>query len=479
VRGYPHATISGMKGHLYFVGIVGHAMRGLALAARDLGYTVTGFDPGAEDGPGTKWLADHKLHWTKTFAPKALDGVTTVIVTGAHVSDDAPVIVEARARHIAIKSYAQLFGELTKGKHVIDVAGTHGKTTTSSLITWLLESAGRKPDFLIGIRPFNFDTSVRITGSDIVVAEGDEYRASPLETKSKIQYHHPDVLVLTSAEHDHPDFFPDEASVIKRFREIVDLLPADGRLIACLDGANVGAIASAAACPLTTYGLGTSADYTARDIAYQPTGIEFDLVTNDRVLGRVAVQLFGKHNVLNSVAASVAALGEGITIDQILEGAATFKGSYRRFNVITEPGAKVTVIDDYAHHPTEVATNIEAARLHYPGRRVVVVFRPHTYSRTKALLPDYQTVLNAADLVYVTDIEGAREQGQTTTLSGNDIVQALTAPALYVADRSELVKRVAADSQAGDVVLCFTVSGYDDVAHELAKTLGATSATAT
>ena len=398
-----------MKGHLYFVGIVGHAMRGLALASRELGFTVTGFDPGADEGPGTEWLARHEIHWTREFKPHDLDGVTAVIITGAHVSPDAPVIIAAEKHGIAIKSYAQLFGELTRGKHVIDVAGTHGKTTTTSLITWLLDSAGRQPDYLIGIRPFNFDTSVRLAGSDVVVAEGDEYRASPLETRSKIEYHHPDVLVLTSAEHDHPDFFPDLASVIHKFRQVVAAMPQSGRLIIYAGDENVIKIAAAATTQLTTYGL-DSADYVARDIVYLPAGIEFDVIHGTEVMGHIAVQLFGKHNVLNTLAATIVALEEGLTYTQIVDGAATFRGTYRRFNVLTPPDAPMTIVDDYAHHPTEVATNIEAARLHFPGRRVVVVFRPHTYSRTKALLGDYIRVLDAADLVYVTDIEGARER---------------------------------------------------------------------
>jgi UDP-N-acetylmuramate--L-alanine ligase len=456
------------KGHLLFVGIVGHAMRGLALASRELGYTVTGFDPGAQVGPAYEWLASHKLEWTKEYDPSLLDGVTAVIVTGAHASHDAPVIVEARKREIAIKSYAELVGELTKDAHVLDVAGTHGKTTTTAFITWLLESAGLHPDYLVGIRPFNFDTSVRLTGAHVMVAEGDEYRASALETKSKVQYHHPDVLVLTSIEHDHPDFYPDLKSVKDRFREVVRALPKDGHLIAYGESPTVIEVAEDAPCAITTYGLETG-DYTARDITYQPTGIEFDIENSGGIIGRLAVGLYGKHNVLNALAATAAALGEGLTPEQIIRGATTFKGTYRRFNVLTPPDASITVIDDYAHHPTEVRVNVEAAKLHFPGRRVVAIFRPHTYSRTQALLHEYKEAFTGADLVYVTSIEGAREQGMEHTVSGNDIVQALPMPALFVEGRQDLSDRLARDLKPGDVVLCFSVSGYGDLADELAR----------
>jgi UDP-N-acetylmuramate--L-alanine ligase len=457
------------KGNLYFIGIAGHTMRGLALAARELGFEVTGFDPTAVP-PGSDWLDGQGITWWREFKNFQLDQVTAVIVTGAHISDQAPVVVAARERHIPIKSYAQLFGELTEGKHVIDVSGTHGKTTTTALIAWLLESAGRHPDFLIGIQPFNFNSSVRLTGSNVVVAEGDEYRASPLETKSKVQYHHPDTLVLTSVEHDHPDFFPDLQAVTKRFQDIVAALPKSGRLVAWAESTTVVEVAHSAAAPVTTYGLGTG-DYTARNIAYLPTGIEFDIENHTGPLGRFATMLYGKHNVLNSLAATAAALSEGLTIKQIIAAGATFMGTYRRFNLMNSADARIVVIDDYGHHPTEVATNLEAAKLHFPGRRILAIVRPHTYSRTKALLPQWQHGFGSADLVYITDIEGAREAGADHTVSGNDIVQALKMPAIYTPSRNELIAHVSKDAKPGDVIICFTVSGYDQLAEDLTNLL--------
>jgi UDP-N-acetylmuramate: L-alanyl-gamma-D-glutamyl-meso-diaminopimelate ligase len=462
--------MSRMKGHLYFIGITGHAMRGLALAVRELGYEVSGLDPSGAP-PGSDWLDEHHIPWKREYADGDLEGVTAVVITGAHVSPDAAPIIAARAHNLPVKSYAQLVGELTLQERVVAVAGTHGKTTTTSLITWLLEHAGRRPDFLVGIRPFNFDSSVRLAGSDIAVIEADEYRASQLEDKSKVQYYHPNVLVLTSLEHDHPDFFPDLASVKRRFAEVIDELPSDGRLVAWDGSDDVMDVAARASCPIVTYGL-EGGDYTARDVAYLPAGLEFDVLHDSQVLGRVAIPLYGQHNVLNALAAVVVALGEGLSIDEIIDGAATFKGAYRRFNVISRPGARITVIDDYAHHPTEAATNIEAAKLHFPDHRVIVVYRPHTYSRTAALLAEYRTAFDRADQVYITDIEGAREAGAEHTVSGQDIVSGITAPAAYVDNRDELIGRLVEQARPGDVVLCFSVSGYDGLAQSLAERLG-------
>jgi len=461
------------KGHLYFIGITGHTMRGLALAARELGYEVTGLDEPAIP-PGSTWVSEHGFTWWREFEPGQLDGVTAVIVTGAYATNDYPAIIEARRRNIEIKSYAQLWGELTAGERVIAVAGTAGKTTTSALIAWLLESAGRRPDFLIGVRPNNFDASVRLAGARIAVAEGDEYRASPLETKSKVQYHHPDVLVLTSVEHDHPDFFPDLASVQQRFGQIVRAVPEDGRLIACADHINVMAAANAARCPVTTYGLrsaDTTPDYTAVGIAFQPGGLEFNIVHRGHDLGRLATGLYGRHNVANTLAAVAAASSEGLTFEQITAAASTFKGTYRRFTLVTPANAPTTIIDDYAHHPTKVMVTLEAAKLHFPGRRVVAVFRPHTYSRTAALLSDYHHAFDHADEVYVTDIEGARETGAEHSVSGQDIVDGLAIAAHYAPNRTKLVERLKATAKPGDVIVCMTVSSYGNLAEELAATL--------
>ncbi len=454
--------------HILFIEIAGHAMRGVALAARQRGNTVTGLDEKAVP-PGSDWLDEQEIKWTRTPNLKLLDGIDLVIISGA-TQADYPLLKEARRRQIPVVSFAQYLGDLTRGKHVITVTGTHGKTTTTSLITWLLESAGHTPDYLIGIRPFNFPSSARLEDAPTFVVEGDEYRASHLDPRSKVQYYHSDVMVLTSVEHDHPDVFANLEAVSDRFKEVVAAIPAAGRLVAWAESPAVLDVAEAAKCPVVTYGL-EAGDYIARDVAYQPGGIEFDIQHAGRILGRVAVPLYGRHNVLNVLAAVAVARGEGLTMEQIVAGAATFRGAFRRFNVLTPKSAPVAIVDDYAHHSTEVATTLEGARLHFKGRRVVAVFRPHTYSRTVALLSQYQRSFGNAAVAYITGIEGAREAAMEHTVSGLDIVSGLKTPALYVPDRADLVARLKLDSRPGDVIVCMTVSGYQKLAEELAETL--------
>lgn len=462
-----------MKGHFYFIGIAGHAIRGLALMAREHGYKVSGLDE-AGAPPGTDWLDERGIPWHKTFDPAQLDDVTTIIVTGAYATPDYPAIVEAKKRGIAIKSWAQMVGEMTADERSIVVAGTHGKTTTTAFITWIMEQAERQPDFLIGIQPFNFDSSVRMEGSTLVVLEGDEYKASDLEDKAKLQYYHPDVLVLTSVEHDHPDVYPTFESVIARFTEVVKGLPSDGRLIAWSGSETVKQIARSAPCEVLTYGL-DSGDYTAMNMVFSPAGITFDVHKNNQRIGQLTVPLYGRHNVMNGLAATAVALGEGLSFTQLQEAAKGFKGTYRRFNILTNPDDPITVIDDYAHHPTEVKTTIEAAKLHFPDRRLVVVFRPHTYSRTEALLTEYQASFDQADVAYITDVEAAREFTKEQNVSGADIVDGLQGQATYEPDRQALIDRLSQNAQPGDVVLCMTVSGYQNIAPELAKLLNHTT----
>jgi UDP-N-acetylmuramate--L-alanine ligase len=454
--------------HILFLEIAGHAMRGVALAARDRGHHVTGLDEKAVP-PGSDWLDERGIEWTRTASPELLDGVDLVVISGGTPAAHA-VLEEARRRGIPITSFAEYLGDLTRGKHVIAISGTHGKTTTTSLITWLLHAAGHEPDYLIGIRPFNFDSSARLVGADTFVVEGDEYNASSLAKHSKVQFYHPDVLVLTSVEHDHPDLFPDLAAVVKRFKEVVGKLPAGGRLVAWAEDPAVAEVAEAAPCAVTTYGL-SRGDYTAANIVFEPAGLTFDVMSQGAPLGRLTIPLYGRHNVLNALAATVVALGEGLAMEQIIAAAPDFRGAFRRFNQLTPAGAPVTVIDDYAHHPTEVATTLEAARLHFPGRRIVAVFRPHTYSRTEALLAEYHHSFDSAHEVFMTDIEGARETGKTHTVTTQDILRGLSMPAHYAADRAALIKDVKEATRPGDVIVCMTVSGLQNLAEELAEAL--------
>jgi UDP-N-acetylmuramate: L-alanyl-gamma-D-glutamyl-meso-diaminopimelate ligase len=439
-------------------------MRGLALAARELGYTVTGTDEGAYP-PGSDWLDEHDFTWWRTPAATHLRGVDEVIISG-HIQPEHKELVAAQKQGIPIRTFPELVAELTARERRIVVSGTHGKTTTTSLITWILEAAGRHPDYLIGIKPHNFESSVRLAGAKVAVIEGDEYRSSQLDEVPKFLHYRPDVLVVTSIEMDHPDFYDDLEAITKRFKELTKGMTKDGRLLVWQGSEAARALTRRFKGTAETYGL-ADADWSAEHVRFEPEGLRFTLKHHREALGELAVPLFGEHNVLNAIAASAVALEEGVPFEVLQRALEEFKGATRRFDRVTEPGDPVLVLDDYAHHPAEVETTVRAASLHFPGR-VIAVFKPHTFSRTKELLKEYQQSFKDADLTFITEIESARESGKEKTVSGADIARGAGKDVKYIADRGKLLEAVLKVIQPGDTVLCMSVSGNDSFAQAVA-----------
>lgn len=441
-------------------------MSGLAVAARGLGYQVSGTDPGAYP-PTTDWLDEHAITWWREPDATHVEGVDTLVISGGTPSDDVELRA-AQKQGIAVLSYAQFVGELVVDKRRIVVAGTHGKTTTTALIAWLLESAAKPPDYVIGIQPKNFDSSVRLSESKVIILEGDEYKASSIDERSKFWYYRPDVLVVTSLEMDHPDLFKSVSEIEVRFREVVEAMPPDAKFLYAAGVAELKTVADASKCENESYGI--AGDWFADHVLFKPEGLAFDLYNDDVYHGHFTVPLYGSHNVANSIAAIVVARGEGLDRHDIQHALETFQGAARRFSILSAPEARITVIDDYAHHPTEIGATINAAKLHF-GRRVIAVVRPHTYSRTRELLEEYRTAVRLADICFVTEIEGAREATLTTTVRGHDIVKDNSEQVVFEPDRAKLVERIEAAAQPGDVVICMTVSGYEGLADELGRKL--------
>ncbi len=452
------------KEHLHFLGIAGHAIRGVALAAQKLGYEVSGTDETAYP-PGSDWLNARDLRWWREADTAHLKTVDTLVLSGGS-KPDHPLIEYALDRGLRVTSFAELAGQLAADKHRIAVSGTHGKTTTTSMIAWLLESAHRTPDFLIGIQPHNFDTSVRITDSPVMVFEADEYSSSQVDKQPKFNYYKPDVLIITSIEMDHPDVFKDLAEIKACFSRLARGVPSSGRIL-CWDGlVGAGEVLEHAVAPVERYGLSDGAEWRAVNIRFEPAGLRYVVQWKARVLGELFVPLYGLHNVLNSLAATAVAVGEGMSFEQIKTGFETFLGASRRFERVSEPGAAITIIDDYAHHPTEVAATIAAAKRHTDGR-VLAIFRPHTHSRTQSLLAEYRLAFAEADEAWVVDIEGAREAHLEGTVSSKDIVDGAIGNVHYAPDRETLLADVKKAAMPGDIVLAMTVSGYDKLVNEL------------
>lgn len=459
--------------HVHFLGICGYAVSGAALLAHQLGYTVTGSDEDAYP-PTTDILTAAGIRWTNTHAPENLErwGVPDLVVVGNQVRAGNVEWEAARERGLPTTSEAEFYGELTADRIRVAVCGTHGKSTTSSLLAHMLEVAGMSPGFRLGVTSRDFGVSARLGSGRTFVIEGDEYTTAPWDSRPKFLHAHPELACVTRLELDHPDVYASFEAYRAPFLQLAASMPASGLLVLCADDPECLALAAHASCAVTTYGESAAAEWR---ILPGPNGAggaaqQFTVAGPE---GRIGVELSapGAHNRQNAVAALVLARRLGAGMRECLDACRSFRGAARRFEVVGRPGG-VVVVDDYAHHPTEVAATVSAARGTAEGR-VIAVYVPHTYSRTRTLLADYATSFAGADEVLIGPIEPARERHLEGTVSSADVAEVAraSAPAESVAGPEEALARVVDSARPGDVVLCMSVRGFDDFARRTVTAL--------
>ncbi|HEV7679709.1 MAG TPA: Mur ligase domain-containing protein [Candidatus Dormibacteraeota bacterium] len=463
--------------HVHFLGICGYAVSGAALVAKQLGYTVTGSDEDAYP-PTTDTLTAAGIPWVNHHAPGNLDmggSAPDLVVVGNQVRPGNPEWEEAVRRGLAVTSEAEFYGELTRDRVRIAVCGTHGKTTTSSLLAWMLESAGMSPGFRLGTTSRDFGATARLGAGGPFVFEGDEYTTAPWDSRPKFLHTHPFAACVTRLELDHPDVYPTFDAYRAPFVELAGSMPREGVLALCADDPECVALAAYASCRVVTYGAAPDADWHVDDAGLQ----SFTIARRDGVaMPQVALSMPGWHNALNATAALILADAVGAPLDACIAACATFKGASRRFEVLGTAGG-VTVVDDYAHHPTEVGATVQAAVQRFPGARLFVVYVPHTFSRTLALLDDYAGSFRGASTVLLGAIEPARERHLAHTVSSSDIAARVqgVADVRVVGGSDEALAIVLAEARPGDAVLCLSVRGFDDLAkrvmHALAERPGA------
>jgi UDP-N-acetylmuramate: L-alanyl-gamma-D-glutamyl-meso-diaminopimelate ligase len=457
--------------HLYFLGIAGQTMSGLAIASKKAGYLVSGVD-GVAYPPTTTALDEAGIDYFTRYAAGHITEEMTIVLGNAIPKDNVE-LQQAVAMNVPILSFPQLIEQLTQHQHRIVVAGTHGKTTTTTLIAWLLESAGQSPDVIIGMASPLFGGSARLQGAAKVVIEGDEYSSSDLDKASKFLYYHPDVLVLTSLEFDHPDMFADMAAMEAAYRHLLEDLSSEATIVACGDDARLMSLLKKSGKKAITYGVNEQSDWQARNIHFGPNETSFDVYHGEVRQERWTMQLAGEHNVLNALAALIVAEIEQVTTLDMANGLLGFAGASRRFEVAGEVN-NITVIDDYAHHPTAVAVTLQAARQRYPKGKLWAYFKPHTYSRTSALLEEFAKALMAADYVLLSEVDAARESGQEVTVTANDLAERIGAAGTsmhHVVSNAAGQKLLLDNLQPGDTVVCMSVSGLKDTMHQLVEDL--------
>jgi UDP-N-acetylmuramate--alanine ligase len=441
---------------IHMIGIGGAGMSGIAEVLHGQGHHITGSD--LKESPYTRRLREAGVEVHIGHAPGQVGDAEQVVISTAIPSTN-PELLEARRRSLPVVPRAAALARILEGGRSVAVAGTHGKTTTTSMTTHALRALGEKPTALIGGELNDIGSNVVSGDSDLFVAEADESDRSLLYLK-------PQAAVVTNVEFDHPDFYASLDDVLDTFFRFVASLPPDGHLVACADDPNCRNLAALAPCPVTTYGL-RGGDLRA-EILSPNTYVLFE---EDRERGVVELGVAGRHNVLNSLAAAGVARWLGHDVYRAAGSLRDFGGVRRRFQLKGERGG-VRIVDDYAHHPTELAATLEAARATLaPEGRVVAVFQPHRYSRTRALYREFGEALTAADAVVVTDVYGAGEMPQPG-INGKLIVDAVCETpgrpdVYYVPNQYEIPGVLQAVAERGDTVLTMGAGDISRAGDEL------------
>ncbi len=437
--------------HIHIVGIGGSGMSAIARVLLGRSFVVSGSDmlsnsfTSALVADGATIFEGHKA--------ENITGSDVVVISSA-IPMNNPEIAAARAMSLPVLKRADILGQLMVDTIGVAVAGSHGKTTTTGMIAQILIHADLDPTVIVGGTLPSMESNGRFGQGDYFVIEADEYDYTFLGLR-------PEVAIITSIEHDHPDLFHTEADYIGAFRTFVSLLPDGGRLIVCNEDDGVQKLLkdlSLTDVEITTYALkeddkASSANFTASNCRPNPMGgMDFIVEEAGELVGLARLRIPGEHNVRNALAAIIVAMDLGVDFQNIRQGLAEFGGMGRRFQILGEVG-NVTIVDDYAHHPTEIKATLGAARQQFPGRRIWAVWQPHTYSRTKLLMDEFATSFNDADRVIALDIYRSREK-DTLGIDTTSVLGIMQHPeAVHIGDKREAADYLLDRIHPDDVIL--------------------------
>jgi len=449
---------------VHFIGVGGIGMSGLAEILRTLEFDVSGSD--LKDGETTRRLARLGVRIDLGHRAENVHGADVVVYSSA-IRDDNPEIVEARALNIPVISRAEMLAELMRLKYGIGIAGSHGKTTTTSLVATVLRAAGLDPTVVVGGRMEALGTNAQLGAGDLLVAEADESDGSFLRLS-------PTIAVVTNIDPEHLEFYETHHALKEAFLEFIERVPFYGLAVLCLDHPAVQDLLPRVARRHVTYGLSPQADYFARSVTFRGIFTSFVAYKRGEPLGEFTVRMPGHHNVLNCLAALAVADELEVPLDVIKEALQTFHGVARRFSVVAEV-LGVTLIDDYGHHPAEVVATLEAARGAF-SERVLVAFQPHRFTRTQSLFEEFTRAFNKADTVLLADIYPAGEK-PIPGISSERLARAIAEHGhhhvRYVPDRREIAEELASLARAGDVVIALGAGDINKVLKDVAVAIAA------
>ena len=446
------------KQRVHFVGIGGVRMSALAEMLARRGCAVTGSD--REASVFTDRLATFGVRVQIGHHAENVGNVDAVVYTPA-VDPENPELVFARQNGIRIVEGKRLLGEMTRGKRLIAVSGTHGKTTTTAMISEICVSAGMDPTSFVGGAVRGEESNLRVGSDDVWVVEADEYDRAFLELT-------PTVAVVTSLEADHLDLYGSEEEIIETFDQFLAGMAEDGTAVLCEDYLASRNLTIPAGRRDVSFGFSDAADLTATGIRNDGLSTTFRVEQNGEVLGEATIRLPGRHNVSNALSAIGAALSFGLQWNAIQDGLAAFGGVRRRFEVMGEVDG-VTIVSDYAHHPTEIVQTLKAARSVWDGR-LIAVFQPHLYSRTRDFAKAFVESLSEADVVWLTDIYPAREE-PIPGITGRTIADGI-AECYYESNLEKLAESVGEMAEPGDMVLVMGAGSIEKVAEKLSGRAG-------
>jgi len=451
---------------IHFIGICGSAMGSVAAMLKEAGYDVQGSDNELYP-PMSDYL---KISGIKTFSSFSKENITDdvdLVVVGNAVSRGNVELEHILDKKIRFASFPEILREFfIRGKTSIVVTGTHGKTTTSSLVSWILKDAGKKVGFLIGGIPLNFGKGYAYdegTGGYFVV-EGDEYDTAFFDKRSKFMHYFPDVLILNNLEFDHADIFKDVNEIKTSFSQVINIVPQNGVIVANADDDNVREITKKVYSKLVTFSIkDATADYYAQDIAFSEDLSEFDIVKKGEAIAHIATSLKGEHSVYNILAAFTALNVSGISPAEITSAIARFKNVKRRLEKVGEVNG-ITVYDDFAHHPTAIQKTIAGVIKSNPDKRVIALFEPKSNtSRRNFFQNEFPFAFKGADMVVIGKVYNYEKMSESERLNPFKLVEEINGtgiPAHYFPNIDELIGFVADNAKSGDIILAMSSGSF-------------------
>ena len=455
---------------VHFTGIGGTAMASAAAAMQDRGFQVTGSDQNVYE-PMASFLASKKIAVMNGYDERNLSHKPDLVVIGNAISRgnaEAEYVLDHKLRYTSLAALLAEF--FIRGKRSLVVSGTHGKTTTTSLLTWVFEHNGLNPSYLIGGIPNNFSQGARFTDSEWFIIEGDEYDTAFFDKRSKFIHYQPEIAIVNNLEFDHADIFENLAAIKKTFSHFIRLVPRNGLLLGNGDDPNLAALLNVTHCPVKRFGLGEGNAVRGFDLRFGPTATEFEIPSF-----KFHLNLVGELNVRNALAVIGAAKHCGLSNKQIQSAFDTFKGIKRRMEIKGIAGG-ITVIDDFGHHPTAIRETMRALRIKYTKEKIWAIFEPRTNTTRRNVFQNELAASFAdADAVIVSQVARLEMLAPEERLDPARLLEQIGAngkPASYLPDADAIVNHVGQHAQGGDVVVVFSNGGFGGIHGKLLQRLG-------